>query len=68
MNEAPNKAKTIRLIASPKTINGFWMGVAKNRLITNVCRKLKKTNAVPNTPVLSKEKPSCPGNIKSIRL
>ena len=63
---ASNNAKTILANASPKTINGRLIGVAKNRLITNVWRKLKNTNAVPNTPVLNNENPNCPGKIKSI--
>ncbi len=31
--------------------------LAKKRLITKVIRKLKNTNAVPNTPVLNKREP-----------
>ena len=68
MNIAPNNAKPILAIPSPKTMLDFLTGVAKNRFITRFCLKLKNTNAVPKTPVLSREKPSCPGSIKSIVL
>ncbi len=39
---APSNANTSLLNASPKIINGLRIGVAKNRLITSVCLKLKK--------------------------
>ena len=68
INKAPARAKTNLLMASPRMIYGLPIGVAKNRLITRVCLKLKNTNAVPKTPELNKEKPSCPGKIKSIDL
>ncbi|MNH37382.1 hypothetical protein D3C79_982810 [compost metagenome] len=66
IKSAPNNANPILAIPSPNTILDLRTGVAKKRLITRFWRRLKKTNAVPNTPVLSNEKPSCPGNIKSI--
>ena len=44
------------------------MGVAKKRFNTRVFLKLKNINATPNTPELNNEKPSCPGNIKSMVL
>ena len=66
INMAPQSAKPILAIPSPNTILALLTGVAKKRLITRVCLKLKNTNAVPNTPVLNKEKPSCPGKMKSM--
>ena len=58
INTAPQRAKPILAIPSPNTMLVLVTGVAKKRLITKVCLKLKNTNAVPNTPVLNKEKPS----------
>ncbi len=53
---------------SPIRIKLLLTGVAKNLLMTSVCLRLIKMNAVPKTPALSSEKPSCPGRIKSIVL
>ncbi|MNR23905.1 hypothetical protein D3C85_1409570 [compost metagenome] len=68
INKAPINAKPIRAIPSPITMLDRFTGVAKKRLITSVWRRLKNTKAVPNTPVLNKEKPNWPGRIKSIVL
>ena len=68
INKAPNNAKPIRAIASPSTMLERLTGVAKNLLMTKFCLRAKKIKAVPKTPVLNKEKPNCPGKIKSMVL
>ena len=66
INNAPIHENIKRAMASPNTILYFLTGVAKKRLITRVIRRLKNTNAVPNTPLLNNEKPNIPGSRKSI--
>ena len=54
----PAIANIVLLIASPITMPERLIGVAKNLFNTNVCRKLRKTKAVPKTPDARSENPN----------